>query len=268
MVIDVFTYNGEKDLLDIRLNVLYPYVDRFIILEAPTTFSGKTKPFHFNEHSHYFNEFLDKILYFPIDENYTEEEREVARISPNTGGPSHWEHEFLQKESVAKAIKYCNYDDLIFIGDVDEIWNPAILPLMVEMPEGLRCKLECLVYTYWLNNRSNEEFHGTLCGRYEDLQDEPINHYRSWPNLQARMKSNIHQCWHFTSIGGYDKLKQKLDDSYTEESYNTDWVKDNLEENIGNNKDFLGRDFEYWEDESEWPQYLTDNKEKYKHLCK
>ena len=268
-VYDIFSYNGEKELLDIRLNILYPYVDHFIIVEAPTTFSGKPKPLYFEQDVKHFPAFIKKIIYYPIDENYTKEEIEVSEKSRNTKGAKHWKHEFLQKESITKAIAHCDEDDLLFIGDVDEIWNPQILPHMkLLMPEGMRCKLECKVYTYWLNNRSDEEFWGTLCGRYEDLQDHPLNHYRSFPELQARMKCDFIQSWHFTSMGGYDKVKEKLDDSYTEESYNTSWVKENLQKNIKDNKDFLGRDFEYWVDETEWPQFLKDNKSKYKHLCR
>jgi hypothetical protein len=40
----------------------------------------------------------------------------------------------------------------------------------------------------------------------------------------------------------------------------------NLEDNIKEGRDFLGRDFKYKIDESELPKYLIDNKEKYQHL--
>ena len=74
--------------------------------------------------------------------------------------------------------------------------------------------------------------------------------------------------WHFTSMGGLERVKDKLIDTYTKDSYANDWVLDNLKENISNNKDFLGRDFKYKLDEESWPQYLKDNRDKYKHLLK
>ena len=73
--------------------------------------------------------------------------------------------------------------------------------------------------------------------------------------------------WHFTSLGGHENVKKKLTDSYTKDSYATDAVLNNLEHNIKESKDFLGRDFTYKIDEESWPQYLKDNKDKYKHLC-
>ena len=89
-----------------------------------------------------------------------------------------------------------------------------------------------------------------------------MNELRTNPIL----KSNTHGGWHFTSMA--KDLPRKLTDSYTEETYANKWVMDNLEENIKNNKDFLGRDFTYKVDESKWPLWLKDNKDKYKHLCR
>jgi hypothetical protein len=43
---------------------------------------------------------------------------------------------------------------------------------------------------------------------------------------------------------------------------------EHLEENIENNQDFLGRNFIYKVDESQWPEYLKENREKYLHLLK
>ena len=86
MVIDIFTYNGEKELLDIRLNVLYQFVDKFIILESPTTFSGKEKPLLYKKHQKDFTQFADKITYCINNEDYSQEEIEIAESSPNTTG--------------------------------------------------------------------------------------------------------------------------------------------------------------------------------------
>lgn len=254
-VIDVVTFNGEYDLFEIRYNILKDYVDEFIVVEAPTTFSGREK-------SLYFKHILDKyekVKYFVIDENYTEEEKSLADNSPNTRGATHWRHEFLQKESIKKALTHLKDDDLVFIGDCDEIWEP----IMATDNNGKPVKLKLLVYTYYLNNRSSEPFWGTLKARYGDIKNECLNHLRT--NHERRM--TINECgWHFTSLK--DGLKRKLEDSYTKESYATDEVMSNLEENIENNRDFLGRNFKYWIDEDGWPEYLKENREKYLHLLK
>ena len=68
-------------------------------------------------------------------------------------------------------------------------------------------------------------------------------------------------------MGGVTELRRKLNDSYTDESYNTAPVQLALEDNVANKKDFLGRDFVYKKDTSQWPEYLLSHKKKYQHLC-
>lgn len=280
MVVDCFTYNGESDLLKIHINVLAPYVDRFIIVEAPTTFSGLPKPLYYERDKRGVAEFAHKIKYFVINENYTDEEIALAERSSNTKGAAHWKHEFLQKESIKKAFTGLEDEDYVFVGDCDEVWNPAIMPpdmmfggisldgapfspFKSPMPWPIT-RFQQLVYTYWLNNRSSEPWRGTTAMQYKTLTGQCLNHLRT----TARHNLVLGGGWHFTSMGGIDELRRKLEDSYTEETYNSREVQDHLAERVAQNRDFLGRDFQYHTDESEWPQYLKDNREKYAHLCK
>lgn len=257
MIYDIFTYNGEQDLLEIRLNILNDSVDHFIIVEAPTTFSGLVKPLYYERQKERFKQFWPKIKYFVIDENYSPEEIALAESSPNTKGAAHWKHEFLQKESIKESLTHLKDDDICFIGDVDEIWLPEIDKTSFIYPR----KLTLRVYIYWLNNRSSESFAGSILSYYRDIRSECLNHLR----MNTKPTAGYYG-WHFTSMGGYEEVRRKLNDSYTKESYNTDWVQEHLQENIAQNKDFLGRDFKYWKDESEWPQWLKDNKQRYAHL--
>lgn len=252
MIVDCVMYNGEKELWDIHYNVLKDVVDEFIVIEAPTTFSGLSKPLYFNEIKSSYD-----VKYHVIDERYTKDEIALAESSPNTRGASHWKHEFLQKESIKKALTHLKNDDIVFIGDVDEIWDTRTLRRTFPL------KLRLRVYTYYLNNRSSEKFWGTLVSPYGMIKELCLNHFRT-----NAPKSNEMLGWHFTSMGGYREVVRKLINSYTEDSYWTPNVQQNLEKNIAENKDFLGRDFTYLLDERDWPRYLKENREKYKHLCK
>src|SRR3990167_9607531 len=257
MIIDCFTFNGEYDLLEIRLNVLNSYVDEFIIVEFDKTFSGKPKPAYYLEQRGRYEKWWHKINYRTYEEKDYSKYLELAKSSPNTQGADHWKREFCQKECLKDALIGLSNDDIIFIGDVDEVWYPGVYHPF--NPQKLKLK----VYSYWLNNRSSEQFWGTLLAEYKDIKNECLNHLRSNSPKQEQDTG-----WHFTSMGGHKEIYRKLTDSYTEESYATDWVLRNLEENVDNNKDFLGRNFNYWIDESEWPPYLKDKREKYKHLLK
>lgn len=254
MVIDVITYNGEAELFDLRYNILSPYVDEFIVVEFDTTFSGKKKDWLFPPQGD------KKIKYFMQTEADYEKYRALAESSPNTKGAEHWKREFMQKESIKDCLTHLDDSDIVFIGDVDEIWDPRQSGLL---HEGEPKKLNLLVYTYYLNNRSTEQFSGTLCGSYKYIKNECLNHLRS-----NSWKTALIMGWHFTSMGGYKEVERKLTDSYTQETYAHPHIMDNLEYNITHDRDFLGRDFVYTLDESNWPQYLKDNREKYKHLIK
>lgn len=263
MTYDVFTYNGESDILDIRLNILYPYVDKFIIVEFDETFSGQKKPkWLLKQWNPNWLKFLDKIDYVHITKGEYNNYESLAETSPNVpkNGPKHWKREFCQKEAIKDALVGLNDEDLVFIGDCDEIWNPEIFENFQLYPAKLKLK----VYSYYLNNRSTEEFWGTVVAQYKDIKDKCLNHLRT----NETLKTDLELGWHFTSIGGYEKVKKKLTDSYTSDSYANPQVIDNLEKNINENRDFLWRQFNYMADDSEWPSYLTDNKFKYRHLLR
>ena len=264
-IYDIFTYNGEKDILEIRLNILYDFVDKFIIVEAPTTFSGLKKPLYFEEQKEFFNKFLDKITYFIIDDYPNDMEIcKMADQSSNVpkGGPEHWRREFYQKESIKKAITNLKDDDICFIGDVDEIWNPKIL---IDYTKNYIFKLKQQVSTYYLNNRSSEPWVGTIVTKYKNIKNACLNHLRTkGKTIYIYIKNGG---WHFTNIGGVNEIRRKLNDSYTEESYNTSEVQDNLEKRFGE-KDYMGRKFKFFINEKDLPKYLLDNKKKYKELFK
>lgn len=252
-IVDTICYNGEKDLFDLRYNILKDVVDEFIVVEFDKTFSGKDKEWLFPPQND------KKIKYFMQSEKDWLKYKELAESSPNTVGAEHWKREFMQKESIKDCLTHLKDDDIVFIGDCDEIWNPFVL-LKYHAPV-LPIKLRLEVYTYYLNNLSSENFWGTLQAKYGSIKDKCLNHLRTNSD-----KGVVIEGWHFTSMK--DSLKQKLEDSYTDEDYATEYILENLNDMIRENKDFLGRNFTYKLDEREWPQYLKENKEKYRHLLK
>lgn len=256
MIVDCITFNGEFDLLELRLNILDRWVDQFIICEAQTTFSGNPKPLYFDTYKERYHTFLPKIKYYVIPEDYTVDETRKAQESPNTQGALHWQREFLQKESIKDALLHLDTEDIVYIGDCDEIWDTKF-----DGCEGVN-KLKLKVYSYYLDNRSTEDFHGTIVAKYKDIRDECLNHLRSTNHVKTE------DCfgWHFTNMGGYYEVKRKLEDSYTHETYAHPSIMNNLEYNVSNRKDFLGRHIDFYISEQEWPQYLKDNREEYQHL--
>lgn len=257
-IIDCITYNNEAELFDLRYNILRDHVDEFVVCEAPVTFSGKPKPLYFKN----IIDKYDKVKYYIIDETDAKL-WELAISSPNTVGADHWKREFVHKESIKKALTHLKDEDIVLIGDCDEIWNPEVV-LLKKHGDNRLTKLRQYVYTYFLNQRSSEDWHGTLMAKYGDIKGNILNHLRTaWRDVYLPEE---YAGWHFTSM--HHQVKQKLEDSYTKETYANEWVMDNLDMNVIKSRDFLGRNFTYWVDEFNWPEYLKENKDKYKHLLK
>lgn len=253
-VIDVITFHNENDLFDLRYNILEPFVDEFIVVESPSSFGGLPKELNFNK----IKDKYRKVKYWVNPDEYTPEEAEVARLSPNTGGIPRWMHEFLQKESIQKAITHLQDDDMVFVGDVDEIWDTKAL----KDYQNLR-KLKLRVYTYYLNLLSNEEFYGTIQARYEDMKGKCLNHLR---NGSPEKNTKDYYGWHFTNQGGVDAVRQKVYDQYNPEVFGNETYY-NVENRFGV-IDYIGREFNFEVNESDWPPWLKENRQNYQHLLK
>ena len=65
-IYDCFMFFDEEMLLDLRLNIMNKYVDKFIITEASYMHSGKPKKLMFDINK--FSKFKDKIIYIVVDD--------------------------------------------------------------------------------------------------------------------------------------------------------------------------------------------------------
>lgn len=243
MTYDCFAFNGEYDLLEIRFSILNEFVDQFVICEGMDTFSGRPKPLFWAERdTDRFEEWEKKVTY--------------VIVQPSSF-PDAFGRAAFQKDSIREALFDCQPDDVIYYGDVDEIWKP-------QTQEG---KLRQLAYAYYLNNRSSEDWQGTNVCLYKNLYD--LNEWRANHNVILEDGG-----WHFTNMGGYEALVYKIE-SYDHQEVNIPWVKDGLSARMEANIDFLGRiedwkgnPFKFWLDDSQLPQYLLENRDKYSKLWK
>lgn len=276
-IYDVFTFFNELDLLEIRLNILYPHVDYFVIVESTQTFSGLPKDLVFQSHRERFSRFKDKIIYYAIDNTPTDELDLRARLfNPNISSLDkeiiastltsdafpkevvHWLKEFYQKESIKKALTNLSDNDICFISDVDEIWNPDA---KIDFRKDDIFKLRQLVYTYYLNNRSSESWAGTLVTKYKNIKHHCLNHLRNATKTKYVYIKN--GGWHFTNQGGAEQIRNKIEASYSQDDFNNDSIKSNIERRMSKNQDYIGRKFKFRIDEKKLPKYILDNKEKY-----
>lgn len=273
---DIFTFFDELDLLEIRLNMLTDFVDYFVIVECAETFSGRPKPLVFEQNKARFKKFEKKIIHYVVKNVPTSKtdlrtrlknkkmsplDREIitnALTSDNVPkGQLHWLKEFYQKESIKQPLAGLHDDDVCFVSDVDEIWDPQAA---VDYRQDDVFKLRQDVYAYYFDNRSNERWAGTLVTKYKNIKNGCLNHLRTVSKTKYVYVKN--GGWHFTNMGGADKIRKKLE-SYGHQEFNNDEIKSQIEEKIRSNQDFVGRKFKFWTDEGGLPGYIKDHKKKY-----
>ena len=119
-IIDCTTYYSEDLMLDVRLNILDEYVEKFVIVESKFSHSGKPKPLNFDINN--FKKFKDKIKYLVI-------ENEPDGISKNLKDLSAVKrtNSLLRIEQsydyMINALDDVNDNDLVCLSDNDEIPN-------------------------------------------------------------------------------------------------------------------------------------------------
>jgi hypothetical protein len=271
MTYDTFMLFNELDLLEIRLNVLDPYVDFFVVCEATETFSGKPKPLYYQENKERFAKWQHKIIHHVVDD-YPHDTELIALMEskayvPKDADKEHYRRAFYQKESIRKALAKAGAkdDDIVYYGDADEIWKPKELAVA----DDKVYKLRQLCYVYYLNNRSSEKWIGTIVTRYKNIKNGSLLDHRSNPTNFLDDGG-----WHFTNMGGVEAIKAKIE-AYDHQEFNTPEIKAQIEKRMKNNRDYVGRIFDYkwrrfkfWVDEADLPLYLKENKDRYAHLFK
>lgn len=119
MIYDCIPFFNELDILKLRMQIMAPYVDKFVLEESTVTFSGEPKEMIFDKHRSMFAEFADKIIYVAVDN------------SPMSGVTTH-ERDKFQKNQLIRGMSDCKPDDIVIFSDVDEIPNPKVLTEIVE----------------------------------------------------------------------------------------------------------------------------------------
>ena len=104
---DCTLFNGEWELLLLRVEELSEVVEKFIVVESTFTFSGFPKNLLFDKYKANFSKHADKIQYVVIEENNHEW--------------STWKREEFQRNFVTRCVDELSESDLILLSDVDEI---------------------------------------------------------------------------------------------------------------------------------------------------
>lgn len=263
-VFDCFSFFNELDLLELRLNELDAVVDIFVLVEATKTFQKKPKPLYYHENKMRFERFHHKIRHVIVDKY----PGFFDRFKP----PSPMDYDHHQKDHVRIALTDCEPNDLIIFSDVDEIPNPSILDKNKNL-EGV-VVFQQRIYHYYFNCLEVETnnptapawWYGTVMTRFKDFKSVK----------KLRVRREVHKYggstvlpdagWHFTSLGGVEKIIQKIE-SFGHDEFNTPQFKDakRIRELIESGKSVFGFDLHcrFVAIDETFPRYLQSNQAKF-----
>ena len=218
MVYDCFSFFNELDLLEIRLNVLKDVVDRFVLVEAGETHTGKPKPFYFEENRGRFAAFADRITYLKIE-----------KFPPGHGA---WWNENYQRNELMKGLVGAKDDDDVLISDLDEIPNPDEVRRWKGTPGVKVFRQKCFAFylNYW--NARDWWLCTTKMLPYRDVKNVydglsvVVNEFLPADLNVGTTLTKIRRCrlprsrggerviraggWHFSCLGGAEAMARKM----------------------------------------------------------
>ena len=199
-IFDCFTFFNELDLLEVRLTELFDHVDYFVICESTQTFQGKAKQLFFMENRDRYAKFMAKIIHVVVDD------------MPDTKNP--WEREHFQRNALRRGLVGLDPEDIAVISDLDELVRPSTMHAMREASGYFL--IEMPMYQYYLNMWAGPAwnkvyaFSHRLSDQLPDLSTirvKQIDTFEAFPCDNHRI---VDGGWHFTYLGGADKVREKL----------------------------------------------------------
>jgi beta-1,4-mannosyl-glycoprotein beta-1,4-N-acetylglucosaminyltransferase len=206
MIHDFFPFFCELEILKIRLTELWPVVGCFHLVESTRTHKGDLKPLYFEENRAQFAQWSSRIDHIVVDDMPSQASFNVEPA--NMFDDPAWKREWFQMDRAMSRLNIGDTESLIYT-DVDEIpTSESVSQFTVndkcvtfELPEyhyKLNWKLprtkfeSCMVIGHALRNRKRSE----------------IRHQH---NGFTRNRGIKNAGWHFSSMGGPQFVKRKLE---------------------------------------------------------
>jgi len=194
MLVDTFMFYNEFDVLELRLECLDNYVDRFVLVEAEVNHVGGPKPLYFNENKDRYSKWLHKIEHVIVK----------ADEAPKDENP--WSREKYQRECVLRGLTDVPNESIVMISDVDEIPDMAKVPF--EKLPHLICSVHMWMFQYSFDYIfTGEPWFGTVITTCEMMKTMGPNHLRD-----NRWKFPIFRTagWHLSSFGDEKHVLNKM----------------------------------------------------------
>jgi beta-1,4-mannosyl-glycoprotein beta-1,4-N-acetylglucosaminyltransferase len=280
----------EEMLLDLRLNILDKFVDKFVIVESSYTHSGKEKKLIFDINK--YSKFKKKINYIVLKEppkgieeiNNNDSEGEISRKEILNA----LKRENLQRDTIFNGLNDADKNDWIIISDLDEI--PDLTNINFNNIKNKIIFFKQKVFYYKLNlELKNLRWIGTKACRKKhlkspqwlrNLKDKIYPKWRVDILFSEKKYSDIffieNGGWHFSFVKKPEDIEKKLKSYLHHREYDIDPVGIDKIKNLINSKSVI---YDHRVDQTQYkfggaqklekidleflPRYISSNKEKY-----
>lgn len=258
-IIDCCSFFDEFEVLDLRLNYLSKFVDKFIITEGCYDHRGLERKTLFNINK--FSHLKDKIIYLKI------------KSYPNLNDP--WHMLRYQRNYVTNELKNFSKDDLVMISDVDEIPRMQRIENYIKSNKKFGIfKQKMFYYRFNYLNINEPDWFGTRICKLKYLKSPDWlrglkpKKYSFWRFDKEKSIYIIdHGGWHFSFLYDERGISKKLS-SYQHTEFDNKKINNlqNIKNKINNMEDILGRGYKFKKIkiDSSFPDYLSNNKSKFK----
>ncbi len=220
-IYDCFLYFDEELLLDVRLNILDKFIDKFVIVESKYSHRGEQRKPTFDIKK--FQKFKNKIEYILLEDNPNNlyeikdtDNRKNEKIILNGNF-----REFYQRNALALGFKNADKDDLIIISDVDEI--PFLENLNFNEIKNQPVFFNQIFCCYKFNLYSKMNWCGSRMIRKKklispqwlrDIKDKNYSKFRIDTYFSKKKFNNIkfieNGGWHFSYLKNPSGVEKKL----------------------------------------------------------
>lgn len=275
MIYDCIPFFNELDILKLRMQIMAPYVDKFVLEESTVTFSGEPKEMIFADNREMFREFEDKIVYIAVDN------------SPLDKVTTH-ERDKFQKNQLIRGMAGCKADDIVIFSDVDEIPRPETLQKILAQfdPTKIYHLAQRMFYCF-LNMEeisgnllsitgefpgvAHKQWLGTKICSFGSLPEEGIVYLREVSPEDPRSVRVADGGWHFGYMGGDRDVAKRIGvkvQAAAHQEYNKSRYLNEAVDRLLCGEDIFGRNARFVRvpiDES-YPAYLREHQEEYAFL--
>lgn len=222
-IIELLTVFNELELLKVHLEEHWDFVDKFVVSEAAHTYAKRLKPFNLLDRMDEFKPYKDKLQYEMFDMSDSLFSIHDTRVNQNL--QQYWS--LLKHPEFMRDYDYCVHNDL------DEIIDRRHWPRLMERINANNSPKQVRFYLRHFRNYLNWEFPDF---KYEVFRVSKLAGDARFlvPNSKRDYLSLFDEepfGYHFTFMGGPDRVKYKLENFMHWRNVHSDTLKEGIKPN-------------------------------------